>query len=133
MVQTIIICVLIAILVALFVLSGMKRKKFNQEMNQMRTDLKPGDKVMTDSGIVGSIVESYEDDGSKYFVLKSGSEFNSGCFSVHANAIYYVFGKENAQNEAVVEEKPVEAEVAAEESKPAKTTSKKPSNSKSKK
>lgn len=98
--EGIIIGVLVVILVALFVLNSFRRKKFNNEMSQMRTDLKIGDKVMTDSGIVGEIAEIYEQDGYKYFVLKSGGELNHGYFSVHANAVYYAFGKEkNKENE----------------------------------
>ena len=96
----IVICVvLIVLLVALFVISGMKKKKFNAEMGQMREELKTGDKVMTDSGVVGEVVDSYVEDEYKYFVLKSGKGANTGYFTVHANAIYYVFGKEKAEAE----------------------------------
>lgn len=101
----IILCVvLIVLLVALFVISGMKKKKFNAEMGQMREDLKTGDKVMTDSGVVGEVVDSYVEDEYKYFVLKSGKGEHTGYFTVHANAIYYVFGKEvqTAEKKVVV-------------------------------
>ena len=103
--EGIIIGVLVIILVALFVLNAFRRKKFNQEMNQMRTDLKIGDKVMTDSGIVGEISEIYEQDGYKYFVLRSGGEINYGYFSVHANAVYYAFGKDKENEKNLAEEK----------------------------
>ena len=91
--------VLIVLLVALFVISGMKKKKFNAELGQMREDLKVGDKVMTDSGVVGEVVDSYVEEEYKYFVLKSGKGEKTGYFTVHANAIYYVFGKETKQEE----------------------------------
>ena len=107
--EGIIIGVLVVILVALFVLNAFRRKKFNQEMNQMRTDLKIGDKVMTDSGIVGEISEIYEQDGYKYFVLRSGGAINYGYFSVHANAVYYAFGKEKENEKTIAEEKKEEA------------------------
>ncbi len=100
--EIILVVVLLVLLVALFVISGMKKKKFNAEMGQMREDLKAGDKVMTDSGIVGEVVESYVEDEYKYFVLKSGKGQNTGFFTVHANAIYYVFGKEEKQAEKKV-------------------------------
>ena len=66
--------------------------------------IKKGDKVMTDSGIVGEVVESFDEEGYKYFVLKSGKGENTGFFTVHGNAIYYVFGKEqaNAEKKTVV-------------------------------
>ena len=91
--------VLIVLVIALFVISGMKRKKINTEMGQMREELKTGDKVMTDSGVVGEVVDSYVEDDYKYVVLKSGKGANTGYFTVHANAIYYVFGKEKAEAE----------------------------------
>lgn len=99
----IVLCViLIVLLVALFVISGMKKKKFNAELGQMREDLKVGDKVMTDSGVVGEVVDSYVEEEYKYFVLKSGKGENTGYFTVHGNAIYYVFGKEQKQAEKKV-------------------------------
>ncbi len=104
MLEIILVVILIVLLVALFVISSMKKKKFNQEMGQMRDELKKGDKVMTDSGVVGEVVESFTEEEYKYFVLKSGKGENTGFFTVHANAIYYVFGKEqpNAEKKVVV-------------------------------
>ena len=102
--EGIIIGVLIVVLVGLFILSSFRRKKFNQEMNQMRTDLKIGDKVMTDSGLVGEISETYEEDGSKFFVLKSGGVINYGYFTVHANAVYYAFNKEGVKDSETTKE-----------------------------
>ncbi len=100
--EIILVIVLVVLLVALFVISGMKKKKFNAELGQMREDLKPGDKVMTDSGIVGEVVSSFVEEEYKYFVLKSGKGENTGYFTVHGNAIYYVFGKEQKQAEKKV-------------------------------
>ena len=80
----------------------MKKKKFNTELGQMRDDLKVGDKVMTDAGVVGEVVESFVEEEYKYFVLKTGKGNNVGYFTVHANAIYYVFGKEEAQKQEKV-------------------------------
>lgn len=99
MLEGILVGILIVLLVALFVISSMKKKKFNQEMGQMRDELKAGDKVMTDSGVVGEVVESFTEEEYKYFVLKTGKGEHSGYFTVHANAIYYVFGKEAKQAE----------------------------------
>ena len=87
--------VVVVLLAVMFVISYVRRKKYNSELNTMREELKIGDKVMTDTGVVGELVDSYEEEGYKYFVLKSGRGNNVGCFAVHANAIYYVFGKED--------------------------------------
>ncbi len=94
MAEMILMIVLLVLVVALFVISYLKKKKFNTNLNQLREELKNGDKVMTDSGIVGEVVDSYEEEGYKYFVLKSGRNDNVGYYAVHANAIYYVFGKD---------------------------------------
>lgn len=100
--EIILLVVLIVLVVALFVISYMKKKKFNTELGQMRDDLKVGDKVMTDAGVVGEVVDSYVEEEYKYFVLKTGKDKNIGYFTVHANAIYYVFGKEEQKQEKVV-------------------------------
>lgn len=125
--EIVLLVVLILLVVALFVISYMKRKKFNAELGQMRHDLKKGDKVMTDTGVVGEVVESYEEDEYTYFVLKTGKGDHVGYFTVHANAIYYVFGKEAEEKKVVKVVKPAapKAEVK-EESK----TEEKPSENK---
>ena len=110
MLEIILVVVLIVLLVALFVISTMKKKKFNAEMGQMREELKKGDKVMTDSGIVGEVVESFMEEEYKYFVLKSGKGENTGYFTVHGNAIYYVFGKEQKEAKTTVVVAPKKAE-----------------------
>lgn len=113
--EIILLVVLVVLLVAMFVMSYVRKKKYNEGLSSMREELKKGDKVMTDSGIVGEVVDSYTEEEYKYFVLKSGKGNNVGYFSVHANAIYYVFGKDenkaNTQSKVVVEEKPEEKKV----------------------
>ena len=92
---TIFMLVLLGLFALMLVMSAVRKKKVAEQTSEMRADLKKGDKVMTDSGIVGEIMESYEEEGYKYFVLKTGKNENVSFFTVHANAIYYVFGKEN--------------------------------------
>jgi preprotein translocase YajC subunit len=124
--EIILLIVLSVLLVAMFVLSYARKKKYNQGLSSMREELKNGDKVMTDAGIVGEVVDSYTEEGYKYFVLKSGKGNNIGYFSVHANAIYYVFGKEDNQNQpenqSKQEDKKVEEVVVQEMKVNPKTT-----------
>lgn len=80
-------------LVVLMVLGYMKRRKFNTQLQDVRENIKVGDKVMTDTGVVGEVVEVTAEDEHKYFVIKSGTESNFGFIKVHANAVYYVFDK----------------------------------------
>lgn len=105
--EIVLLVVLLVLVVALFILSYVKKKKFNTELGAMREELKPGDKVMTDTGVVGEVVESFTEDEYKYFVLKTGRGEHTGYFTVHANAIYYIFGKdEPATKKVVVVKKP---------------------------
>lgn len=99
MMEIIILVVLLVLVVALFLLSYFKKKKFNAELGTMRQDLKVGDKVMTDTGVVGEVVEGFTEDEYKYFVLKTGRGEHTGYFTVHANAIYYVFDKDQKPEE----------------------------------
>ena len=114
--EIILLVVAIALVVALYVISINKRKKHNAEMTQMRDELKNGDKVMTDSGIVGVVADSYTEDEYKYIVLKSGKGENTGFFTVHANAIYYVFDKEDKKAEEAKE--PIVEDSKPSQSKP---------------
>ncbi len=100
--------VVIVLIVAMFTISFIRKKRFNNDLTAMRSDLKIGDKVMTDTGVVGELVDTYEEEGYKYFVLKSGKGNNVGYFTVHANAIYYVFGKEQKANDGKIKSAVVE-------------------------
>lgn len=110
--EIVLLVVLLVLVVALFILSYVKKKKFNSELGAMREELKPGDKVMTDTGVVGEVVESFTEDEYKYFVLKTGRGEHTGYFTVHANAIYYIFGKDEPVAKKVVVVKKPDAEQA---------------------
>lgn len=128
---------LLAVFMVLIVLSAIKKRKMASQTVEMRAELKNGDKVMTDSGIAGEIVDSYQEEGYKYFVLKTGKGDHTSYLSVHSNAIYYVFGKDQqvAQQNLKVEEKIEEKSVEStniEQSKPSNVNKKKTNNSKKK-
>ena len=137
--EIILLVVLIVLLVAMFVISYMRKRKYNQSLSSMRDELKIGDKVMTDSGIVGEVVDSYTEEEYKYFVLKSGRGANVGYYTVHGNAIYYVFGKDEpnkttkkAENVVVETPETVENQEAVKAEKTAQSKSKKGKSKKSK-
>lgn len=91
--------VLIVLVVALFVISFLRRRKFDNSLTAMREELKNGDKVMTDCGIVGEIVDSFVEEETKYFVIKTGKDDKIGYLTVHGAAVYHAFGKEVAATE----------------------------------
>lgn len=93
-VESILMLAILAFLAVLMVLGYMKRRKFNTQLQDLRENIKVGDKVMTDTGVVGEIAEVATEGEHKYFVIKSGTEKNFGFVKVHANAVYYVFNNE---------------------------------------
>ncbi|MBQ7797783.1 MAG: preprotein translocase subunit YajC [Clostridia bacterium] len=90
-VESVLMLAILVFLVVLMVLGYMKRRKFNTQLQDLRNNIKVGDKVMTDTGVVGEIVDISTEGEHKYFVIKSGTETNFGFVKVHANAVYYVF------------------------------------------
>lgn len=102
-VESLLMIAILAFLVVLMVLGYMKRRKFNTQLQGLRDNIKVGDKVMTDTGVVGEIVEVATEGEHKYFVIKSGTETNFGFVKVHANAVYYVFNENNDPKYATTE------------------------------
>ena len=92
--SSILMIVILLFLVALMVMGYLKRRKFSASLQQLRDDIKVGNKVMTDTGVVGEIVDIATEGEHKYFTIKSGTEDKFGYVKVHANAVYYVFDKD---------------------------------------
>ncbi|MBQ8522949.1 MAG: preprotein translocase subunit YajC [Clostridia bacterium] len=92
-VGSILMLAILLFLVVLMVLGYMKRRKFNTQLQDLRDNIKVGDKVMTDTGVVGEIFEVSTEGEHKYFVIKSGTDKKFGYVKVHSNAVYYVFDK----------------------------------------
>ena len=90
-VESILMIAILVFLAVLMVLGYMKRRKFNTQLQDLRDNIKNGDKVMTDTGVVGEIEEISTEGEHKYFVIKTGTNDKFGYVKVHANAIYYVF------------------------------------------
>lgn len=113
-VSTIIMLVVLIFLVGLMALGYLRRKKFNDKLMQMRSQLKIGDKVMTDTGVVGEVVDKRTDGEFSFVTIKTGTEDHVGYMEIHENAVYYTFNKDGdpeyaGQNlEDTVETKPVE-------------------------
>lgn len=93
-VSTIIMLVILLFLVVLMVLGYLKRKKFNDKLMQMRTELKVGDKVMTDTGVVGEVISKRVEGEFNFITIKTGSDDHVGYMEIHENAVYYVFNKD---------------------------------------
>ena len=102
--------VMIVAIVVLFIFSGRRRKKQEQDAKNLIDAVKPGNKVKTIGGICGIVVEVDTEENT--FVLETGTEQSGKCFiKFDRQAIY--------QTDAVVE-KPEEKK---EEELPAETPS----------
>ena len=112
-VESILMLAILLFLVVLMVLGYMKRRKFNTQLQDLRENIKVGDKVMTDTGVVGEIVNVETEGEHKYFTIKTGSNKNFGYVKVHANAVYYVFDKETPKYATTESDKDEDEDVEA--------------------
>lgn len=136
--QIILIVLIVALLVIYPVMMYTRNKKQRQQMQEQTNSLKRGDKVITASGVYGTIVDLHLDGDKTIVTIETGTKKNKGYISVDAYAIYSIIKEdpevaveETSKNEEaekleveaekVVETAEVEkAEQEAEEKKPAR-------------
>ncbi|MBE7075631.1 MAG: preprotein translocase subunit YajC [Clostridiales bacterium] len=106
--------VVVLLLIALPILMNARNKKESQKIQEQTNSLKVGDKILTTSGVYGTITELKFDDTQKMVVIETGGKTKS-YMSIDAYAIYTVFKSEaELQREAALK---AEAEKKAEEEK----------------
>ncbi|MCL2540346.1 MAG: preprotein translocase subunit YajC [Firmicutes bacterium] len=86
--------VLAVALVALYVVSFMRRKKHNQQVTEVLNNLRTGDKVKTYSGFYGTIVSIKETTDGKVALLEMGEGTKKSYIEIDINAIYGVDNKQ---------------------------------------
>ena len=86
----VIIGVVVLLLLVMFIMMNARNKKETQKVQEQTNSLKVGDKVMTTSGVYGTITEIQFDDTKKVIVLETGGKVKS-YMSVDAYAVYTVF------------------------------------------
>lgn len=133
-VNYVLIGVVALLLIGMPIMMNARNKKESQKVQEQTNSLKVGDKVMTTSGVYGTITELKFDDTQKLVVIETGGKAKS-YLSIDAYAIYTVFKSEeekaqdlaNNQAEKEKEEKVEEAKVEElkEEVKTQKPTKKK--------
>lgn len=94
-VSSIIMLLILLCLVGLMAHGSFKRKKDDAKLQEMRGELKVGDKVMTDTGIMGVIVSKRTQDEYNFVTIKTGDDQHEGYLEVFQDAIYYTFNKNN--------------------------------------
>ena len=100
-----------------------RNKKENQRMQEQTNSLKRGDKVLTTSGVYGTVVDLHLEGDKKIVTIETGTDKKKGYLSVDAYAIYNIFSDEEQKTEKTenVETKPEQpAEVKVEATAEAK-------------
>lgn len=126
-VQYVLIGVIALMLIAMPIYINSRNKKETQKYQEQTNSLKVGDKVLTTSGVYGTVTELIFSDSQKIVVLETGGKEKS-YLSVDAYAIYTVLKSDEellaeAQQAAKVEEK--KEEVVEEKKEEKKQTTKK--------
>lgn len=117
--QWILIGFIVLLVIAYPILVSSRNKKENQKMQEQTNSLKRGDKVLTTSGVYGTIVDLEMAEDKKIVTIETGSGKTKGYISVDAYAIYQVFSDKPAAPaaESKAEENPVEENKKVKKSK----------------
>lgn len=88
--QIVLICLIAVLVIAYPILITRKNKKETQRMTEQTNSLKRGDKVLTTSGVYGTILEVRQDGTSKQVTIETGSGKYRSYMTIDAYAIYQV-------------------------------------------
>ncbi len=92
--QIILIVFIVLLLIAYPIMVFSKNKKEGQRMQEQTNSLKRGDKVLTTSGVYGTIVDLKLEEDKKIVTIETGTDKKKGYISVDAYAIYQIFKDE---------------------------------------
>lgn len=106
--------VVVLLLIALPIMMNRRNKKETQKVQEQTNSLKVGDKVLTTSGVYGTITELKFDDSKKTVVLETGGKTKS-YLTVDAYAIYTVFKSDAELAREAAEREEAEKQRLAEE------------------
>lgn len=116
-----IIFLLLGLIIVMYVVSFLRRKKYSEQTQQMLGELKPGTKVKTYSGFYGIIVSIKETTDGKVILLEMGEGSKVSYTTVDANAVYGVDRKEDVvydkEGNIIVQEDKKEIKASAEKEK----------------
>lgn len=97
--QIILIVVIVLLIVIYPIMITARNKKENQRMQEQTNSLKRGDKVLTTSGVYGTIVDLQLENDKKVVTIETGTDKKKGYISVDAYAIYTIFKDEEKKDE----------------------------------
>ncbi len=107
----IVLIVFIALLVIAYpILISSRNKKENQKLQEQTNSLKRGDKVLTTSGVYGTVVDLHLEGDKKVVTIETGTGNHKSFMAVDAYAIYTILRDEEKKPEPEkVEDKKEEA------------------------
>ena len=101
----IVLIVLIVVLIILYpVLMYFRNKKERQKVQEQTNSLKRGDKVLTTSGVYGTIIDLHLEEDKKIVTIETGTDNKKGYLSIDAYAIYTVFKEETADSQTEIKQ-----------------------------
>ena len=107
--QIVLIVFIVLLIIAYPIMVYSRNKKDSQKMQEQTNSLKRGDKILTTSGIYGTVVDLHMEEDKKIVTIETGMGKNKGYMAIDAYAIYTVFSDEPKQESAQkVEEKVAE-------------------------
>ncbi len=113
----VLIVIVVLLLIALPIMMNARNKRETQKIQEQTNSLKVGDKILTTSGVYGTITELQFDDSKKVVVIETGGKTKS-YMTVDAYAIYTVFKSEaELKREAEAKAEAERARLAEEEAK----------------
>ena len=115
--QIILLCTIVILVIMYPILISSRNKKENEKLQQQTNSLKKGDRVLTTSGVYGTIVDLRLENDRKIVTIETGTKDKKGYIAIEAFAIYTVFENEPAQTQKAVEVKPADVEVDAKQIK----------------
>lgn len=126
----VLIAVVALLLIAMPLMMNARNKRETQKVQEQTNSLKVGDKVLTTSGVYGTITEVKFDDSKKTVVIETGGKTKS-YLTVDAYAIYTVFkSDEELKREAEAKLKAEEEQKKIEDKKNEEKKNKKKSSAK---
>lgn len=113
-VNYILIGIVVLMLIALPIMMNQKNKRETQKIQEQTNSLKVGDKVLTTSGVYGTITELKFDEAQKLVVIETGGKTKS-YMTIDAYAIYTVFKSEEELKKEAEEKLRLEQEAKQKE------------------
>lgn len=81
-----------------------KNKRDNQKFTEMQNSLKRGDKILTNAGVYGKIIDLKQDGEAKKVIIETGEGKNVSYLTIDAYAIYTILNDKPVEEPKKVEE-----------------------------